>query len=106
MRNDVALDTLITNIVVIDSVSGIFKADIGIKDGMIHGVGKAGNPHTMDITVGMVVGAGTDVISGEGLIVTAGAIDVGTSFFQSKSSLLSALGSGITTVFGKFFSFN
>ena len=82
-------------------MSGIFKADIGIKDGMINGVGKAGNPHTMDITPGMVVGAGTDVICGEGLIVTAGAIDVGLSFIQSRSSLLSALGSGITTVFGK-----
>ncbi|RNA43460.1 urease isoform X1 [Brachionus plicatilis] len=100
MRNDIALDTVITNVVVIDSVSGIFKADIGIKDGMIHGVGKAGNPHTMDITAGMIVGAGTDIICGEGLIITAGAIDVGSSFFQSKSSLLSALGSGITTIFG------
>ncbi len=43
IRNDLALDTIITNVVIIDSVSGIIKADIGIKDGMIHGVGKGGN---------------------------------------------------------------
>ena len=102
VRNDVALDTIITNIVIIDAVCGIIKADIGIKDGMIQGVGKAGNPHTMDITPGMTIGVGTDIISGEGLIVTTGAIDLGSCLSQSKSSLISALNLGVTTIFGKF----
>ena len=119
-RNDVALDTIITNVIIIDSISGIIKADIGIKvlytisksvskknfnlysikDGMIHGVGKGGNPHTMQITPGMIVGVGTDVICGEGLICTAGGIDIGAFFTQSKDAFLSALCSGITTIFG------
>ena len=99
-RNDSALDTIITNVVIIDTISGITKADIGIKDGMIQGVGKGGNPHTMNISPGLVVGVGTDIICGEGLIVTAGAIDIGACFFQSKQSLLEALSSGVTTVFG------
>lgn len=100
IRNDQALDTIITNIIIIDSVSGIIKADIGIKDGMIHGVGKAGNPYTMDVTPGMVVGVGTDIIQGEGLIITAGAIDTGACFSQSRESFMSALNSGVTTIFG------
>ena len=62
VRNDIALDSIITNVIVIDAIGGIFKGDIGIKDGMIQGVGKGGNPHTMQITPGMVVGVGTDVI--------------------------------------------
>lgn len=100
LRNDQALDTIITNVVIMDSVSGIIKADIGIKDGMIHGVGKGGNPYTMDITPGMVVGVGTDIIQGEGLLITAGAIDIGACFSQSRESFLSALSSGVTTIFG------
>ena len=67
---------------------------------MIRGVGKGGNPHTMEVTPNMVVGVGTDVICGEGLIITAGAIDIGACFSQSKHSLLSALSSGVTTIFG------
>ncbi len=67
---------------------------------MIHGVGKGGNPHTMQVTPGMIVGVGTDVISGEGLICTSGGIDIGAFFAQSKDSFLSALCSGITTIFG------
>ena len=58
VRNDTALDTIITNVVIIDAVCGVIKADIGIKDGMILGVGKGGNPHTMQITPGMIVGVG------------------------------------------------
>ena len=71
-----ALDAVITNAVIIDW-SGIIKADIGIKNGLIVGIGKAGNPDTMDgVTENMVVGSSTEVIAGEGEIVTAGAIDV------------------------------
>ena len=100
VRNDVALDTIITNVIIIDAVSGVVKADIGIKDGMIQGVGKGGNPHTMEVSPGLVVGVGTDVICGGGLIVTAGAVDMGACLVQSKGSLLAALSSGVTTMFG------
>lgn len=100
LRNDVALDTVITNVVIIDTISGILKADIGIKDGMVHGVGKAGNPHTMDITPGMMIGVGTDVICAEGMIVTAGGVDMGACLAQSKESFLAAVSSGVTTILG------
>src|SRR6185436_6854066 len=70
-----ALDCVITNALVIDH-SGIFKADIGIKDGLIAGLGKAGNPDVMaGVAPGMIVGVTTEVIAGEGLIVTAGGLD-------------------------------
>lgn len=69
------LDLVITNALIIDW-NGIYKADIGIKEGFIVGIGKAGNPDVMDgVTEGMVVGANTEVIAAEGKIVTAGAID-------------------------------
>ena len=68
-----ALDFVITNVVLVDAVLGIVKADIGIKDGRIVGVGKAGNPQIMDgVTPGMTIGANTDVRSAEGMIATAG----------------------------------
>ena len=70
VRNDTALDTIITNVVIIDAVCGVIIADIGIIDGMILGVGKGGNPHTMQITPGMIVGVGTDIINGEGYLIT------------------------------------
>ena len=70
-----ALDFCLTNAIVLD-YWGIVKADIGIKDGKIAGIGKAGNPDTMDgVNPRLVVGTGTEVLSAEGLIVTAGAID-------------------------------
>ena len=78
-----ALDCVITNALVIDS-TGIFKADIGIKNGLIAGIGKAGNPDVMNgvtpgmivgVTPGMIVGVTTEVIAGEGLLLTAGGID-------------------------------
>lgn len=70
------LDAVVTNAVIIDW-SGIYKADIGIKNGLIAGIGKAGNPDTMDgVTENMIVGSATEVIAGENEIVTAGAIDV------------------------------
>ena len=64
-----ALDFVITNALVVDAVQGIVKADIGIKDGRIAGIGKAGNPQLMDgVTPGLVVGANTDVRAAEGMI--------------------------------------
>lgn len=69
------LDLVITNALIVDW-SGIYKADIGVKNGFIAGIGKAGNPDVMDgVTEGMVVGANTETIAAEGKIVTAGAID-------------------------------
>src|SRR5260221_3385630 len=70
-----ALDTVITNALIIDW-TGIYKADIGIKDGLIAGIGKAGNPDVMSgVTKNMIVGVTTEVIAGEGLILTAGGFD-------------------------------
>src|SRR5258707_4863226 len=70
-----ALDCVITNALVVD-YTGIYKADIGIKDGLIAGIGKAGNPDIMaGVTTGMIGGVTTEVIAGEGLILTAGGID-------------------------------
>jgi len=70
-----ALDAVITNVVVIDH-TGIYKADVGIKDGHIAGIGKAGNPHIMSgVDPGLIVGVTTEAIAGEGLILTAGGID-------------------------------
>jgi urease subunit alpha len=98
-RAEGALDTVITNAIVIDH-TGIFKADIGIRDGRIAGVGKAGNPFIMDgITPGMIVGAGTEAIAGENLIVTAGAIDTHIHFI-SPQQVTAAIGSGVTTMIG------
>jgi urease len=69
------LDLVITNALIVD-YTGIYKADIGIKKGIIVGIGKAGNPDVMDgVTPGMIVGAGTEALAGEGKIFTAGAID-------------------------------
>jgi urease subunit alpha len=78
-RADQTLDTVITNAIVIDHW-GIVKADIGIRDGRIVAIGKAGNPDLMEgVTPGMTVGAATEVIAGEGKIVTAGGLDTSTS---------------------------
>src|SRR5206468_9188461 len=72
---DQALDTVITNALIVD-YTGIYKADIGIKNGLISGIGKAGNPDVMaGVTKGMIVGVTTEVIAGEGLILTAGGLD-------------------------------
>lgn len=93
------LDLVITNCVILD-YTGIYKADIGIKDGKIAGIGKAGNPDTMDgITPGMTVGAATEALAGEGLIVTAGGIDTHIHFI-SPEQVGTALCSGITTMIG------
>src|SRR6185437_16063729 len=67
-----ALDCVITNALVVDH-TGVFKADVGIKDGLIKAIGKAGNPDVMaGVSTGMIVGVTTEVIAGEGLILTAG----------------------------------
>ena len=79
-RSEGVLDFVITSVMIIDHW-GIVKADIGIKDGKIVGIGKAGNPDTMDgITPNMVIGASTEVHGGAGLIATAGGIDTHIHF--------------------------
>lgn len=99
-NTDGALDFVITNALIIDAVLGIRKADIGIRDGRIVGVGKAGNPRTMDgVDPELVIGAGTDIRSGEGMIATAGAIDVHVHF-DSAGLVEEAISSGITTMIG------
>lgn len=92
-------DLVITNALIID-YTGIYKADIGIKDGYICGIGKSGNPDTMDgVTPGLVFGAGTEALAGEGLIITAGGMDSHIHFI-SPQQIETALYSGITTMFG------
>lgn len=92
-------DTIITNAVIVD-YTGIYKADIGIKNGKICGIGKAGNPDIMDgVAPSLVFGASTEAIAGEGLIVTAGGIDTHIHFI-SPTQIETALYSGITTMIG------
>ncbi|MDP4157185.1 MAG: urease subunit alpha [Bacillota bacterium] len=96
-REEGVLDTVITNALIVD-YSGIYKADIGIRDGRIAGIGKSGNPLLMD-GVDMIIGAATEVIAGEGMIVTAGGIDAHIHFI-SPQQIETALASGITTMIG------
>jgi urease len=94
-----SLDLVITNAVVVD-YTGIYKADIGIKHGYIVGIGKAGNPDVMEgVTPGMTIGVNTEVLAGEGKILTAGAVDTHIHFICPQLCL-EALASGITTVIG------
>ena len=98
--DDGALDFVISNVVLIDAAQGIVKCDIGIKDGRIAGIGKAGNPEIMDgVHPDLVVGAGTDVRSAEGMIATAGGIDVHVHF-DSAGLCEEAISAGITTMIG------
>ena len=98
-RSEGVLDFVITSVMIIDHW-GIVKADIGIKDGKIVGIGKAGNPDTMDgITPNMVIGASTEVHGGAGLIATAGGIDTHIHFICPQQ-IDHALFSGITTMLG------
>ncbi len=93
------LDLVITNALVLD-YTGIYKADIGIKNGLIAGIGKAGNPSVMDgVTPGMTVGASTEALAGEGLILTAGGLDTHIHFI-SPQQVDCALYSGVTTMIG------
>ena len=92
-------DTVIPNALVVD-YTGIYKADIGIKDGKISAIGKAGNPQTMDgVTPGLAVGACTEAIAGEGLILTAGGIDTHIHFIAPQQ-VRTALAGGVTTMVG------
>jgi urease subunit alpha len=94
-----ALDAVITNALIIDW-TGIFKADVGIKDGRIAGIGKAGNPDVMaGVHSHMIVGATTEAIAGEGLILTAGGIDSHIHYICPQQAD-DALASGITTFIG------
>src|SRR5438067_5347849 len=93
------LDIVITNALVIDHW-GIVKGDIGVKNGRIVKVGKAGNPDTMaGVDPELIVGAATEVVSGENMIVTAGAIDSHIHFI-SPQQVYEALSNGITTMIG------
>ena len=74
-----AVDTVITNALVVDALAGIVKADIGLKDGRIAAIGKAGNPDTQD-GVTIIIGPGTEIIAGEGKILTAGGFDAHIHF--------------------------
>ncbi|WP_442953823.1 urease subunit alpha [Paenibacillus sp. URB8-2] len=99
LRDDGVLDTIITNAVIIDHW-GIVKADIGLKDGMIVGIGKGGNPDIMDgVHPDMIIGASTEVIAGEGKIVTAGGVDAHIHFICPQQ-IETALSSGVTTMIG------
>jgi urease subunit alpha len=98
-RKSGALDTVITNAVIIDHW-GIVKADIGLRDGRIVGIGKAGNPDTMDgVHPNLIVGASTEVIAAEGRIVTAGGIDTHIHYICPQQ-IETALASGVTTMIG------
>lgn len=98
-RQEGVLDVVITNALILDHW-GIVKADIGIRDGIIAGIGKAGNPNLMDgVQANMVVGAATEVIAGEGMIVTAGGIDSHIHFI-SPQQVETAIASGVTTMIG------
>jgi urease subunit alpha len=99
LRKDGVLDFVVTSVMIIDHW-GIVKADIGIKDGKIVGIGKAGNPDTMDgISPNMIIGASTEVHGGAGLIATAGGIDTHIHFICPQQ-IDHALFSGITTMLG------
>jgi urease subunit alpha len=92
-------DLVITNVIIVDS-SGIRKADVGVRDGRISGIGKAGNPGVMDgVSPELVIGASTEVLAGEGHILTPGAIDTHVHFI-SPNQIPEAFYSGITTVIG------
>ena len=96
-REQGALDTVLTNALIIDH-GGIIKADIGLKDHRIVGIGKAGNPDTQP-GVDLIIGPGTEIISCEGLIVTAGGIDTHIHFIAPQQ-IDEALSSGVTTMLG------
>jgi urease subunit alpha len=101
VRNaDGVLDCVITAVVVMDPILGIVKADIGIKDGRIAGIGQAGNPYVQDgVDPHLIVGAGTEVIAGEGLVATAGAIDTHVHFL-TPAQVPHGLSNGVTTLIG------
>ncbi|MCY0938138.1 urease subunit alpha [Streptomyces sp. H34-S4] len=94
-------DIVISNALVIDAVLGIRKTSIGIREGRVHAIGRAGNPDTLD-GVDVVVGTGTTIVSGEGMIVTAGAIDTHVHLLSPRI-MEASLASGVTTIIGQEF---
>ena len=96
-RDGGTMDTVITNALILDH-TGIYKADVGLRDGRIAAIGKAGNPDTQP-GVDIVIGPGTEIIAGEGRILTSGGIDVHIHFICPQQ-IEEALASGVTTMFG------
>ncbi len=96
-RSGGTVDTVITNALIVDW-TGIYKADVGLRDGLIHAIGKAGNPDTQP-GVTIVVGPGTEVIAGEGRILTAGGVDAHIHFI-APGQIEDALHAGMTTMLG------
>ncbi|KZL22125.1 Urease subunit alpha 1 [Pseudovibrio axinellae] len=96
-RSDGAVDTVITNALIVDH-TGIYKADVGLRDGRIHAIGKAGNPDTQD-GVTIIIGPGTEIIAGEGKILTAGGMDAHIHYICPQQ-IEEALTSGVTTMLG------
>ena len=95
-----SLDLVITNVTILDPVLGVVKADVGVKDGKIAGIGKAGNPNIMEgVSPELVTGPSTDAISGEHMILTAAGID-GHVHFCSPQQAENCLSNGITTLIG------
>jgi urease subunit alpha len=97
-KEEEAMDLVITNAVILDPLLGVVKADIGIKNGIVVGIGHAGNPFTMD-GVDFVVGSSTEIISGEGLIATPGFIDTHIHWVAPQQ-VFDALSAGFTTLIG------
>jgi len=99
-REEGALDVVLTNMVLLDPEMGVIKGDLGIKDGRIVGIGKAGNPNTMDITPGLIVSAATEIISGGGgMIATPGGVDCHIHW-QGPEQTWECLANGVTTMIG------
>src|SRR6185312_2795458 len=96
--SDETADLVITNAVVMDASTGIVKADVGVKNGRITRLGKAGNPDVQP-GVDIIIGPGTEIIAGEGCLLTAGAIDSHIHFI-SPQQVEHALMSGVTTMIG------
>jgi urease subunit alpha len=96
-RGEGAVDTVITNALIVDH-TGIYKADVGLKNGLIHAIGKAGNPDTQP-GVNIIIGPSTEAIAGEGRILTAGAMDAHIHFIAPQQ-IEEALMSGVTTMLG------
>ena len=100
VRSQDCLDLVITNAIIFDPVLGVIKGDIGIKDGCITEVGKAGNPDTMDgVSPRLIIGPATEVVAAEHMIVTPGGIDTHIHFID-PAQIVSALSSGVTTMIG------
>lgn len=100
-RVDETCDLVISNVLLLDALQPVAKVSIGIRAGRIHAIGRAGNPDTLD-DVDVVVGTGTSIVSGEGLIATAGAIDTHVHLLSPRI-MEASLASGVTTILGQEF---